>query len=99
MGNDDSAYGQVWHLPTEKDPPTGKQWIEAFAKAMKKEPKYQVAGPLLVKLIGLFNPIMKEIYEMLYQYDRDYVFDSSKFEKKYNFTPTRHEEAIKQILR
>jgi hypothetical protein len=33
---------------------------------------------------------------MLYQYDRDYIFDSSKFEKEFNFTPTPYKEGIHQ---
>lgn len=48
--------------------------------------------------VGLFNPIMKEMYEMLYQYDRDYIFDSSKFNRKYDFKPTPYEKAIQLII-
>ena len=33
--------------------------------------------------------------EMLYQYDSDYLFDSSKFEKKFNFKPTSYADGIK----
>ncbi len=32
LGNTNNAYNQVWHLPTASDPPTGKEWIEAFAR-------------------------------------------------------------------
>lgn len=98
LGNTDAAYGQVWHLPTAPDPLTGKEWIEAIARAMGVGPKYQVAGKGMVKLIGLFNPLMKELKEMLYQYDRDYVFDSSKFNDQFGIAPTPYEEGIKQIV-
>ena len=93
------AENQVWHLPTAKEPPTGRQWIEAFAKEMNVKPKTQLASRTMVKILGLFNPIMKEFVEMLYQYDRDYVFDSSKFEKMFNFNPTSYADGIKQIVK
>ncbi|MCB0821167.1 MAG: NAD-dependent epimerase/dehydratase family protein [Bacteroidales bacterium] len=98
LGNDEKAYGQTWHLPTSPNPLTGKQWIDAFAKELNVKPKTQVAGKFLIQLMGLFNSIMKEFVEMLYQYDRDYVFDSSKFEKAYNFKATPYAEGVKNIV-
>ncbi len=41
---------------------------------------------------------MKELKEMVYQYDREYVFDSSKFEKGFDFVPTSYKEGIKEIV-
>ena len=99
LGNDPDAYGQVWHLPTTSDPFTGKEWIESIAKELGVKPKYQVASKLMVRLLGLFIPIMRELVEMIYQYDRDYVFDSTKFETKFNFKPTPYLEGIKTILK
>lgn len=52
----------------------------------------------MVRLIGLFVPEMKESVEMLYQYDREYVFDSSKFEKEFNYQPTSYNDGIKEIV-
>lgn len=98
LGNDEKAYGQVWHLPTASAPLTGKQWIEVFAKQLGVSPKSRVASKSIVKIIGLFNPIMREFHEMLYQYDRDYVFDSSKFENAYKYKPTTYEEGIEQVI-
>jgi hypothetical protein len=42
---------------------------------------------------------MKEMIEMLYQYDRDYVFSSAKFEKQFGFAPTRYAEGIRAIVK
>jgi len=98
LGNTDNAYGQIWHLPTASDPLTGKQWIEKIADKLNVKPKYLVAPKFLVRILGLFMPIMKETIEMLYQYDRDYVFDSSKFEKEFNFVPTSYGQGIDFIV-
>lgn len=98
LGNTDSAYGQVWHLPTAA-PITGQQWIEKIAQGLETKPKSQVAPAFLVRILGLFNPIMKEFVEMLYQYDRDYNFDSSKFENTFKMKPTSIDEGIKQMIK
>jgi len=89
----------VWHLPTAPNPLTGKQWIEAIAKEMGVQPKFQVATKFIVRLMGLFIPIMHEMNEMMYQYDRDYVFDSSKFEQRFGIVPTCYQEGIREIVK
>jgi len=99
LGNDEKAFNQVWHLPTASNPLTGKEWIEAFATEMNVSPKTMVVGKTMIQFLGLFNSIMKEFVEMLYQYDREYVFDSSKFEKAYNFKATSYLEGIKQVIK
>ena len=98
LGNTDDAYNQVWHLPTAPNPLTGKEWIEAIATELGVKPRYQVASRFMVRLMGYFNPILGEMVEMLYQYDRDYVFVSDKFEKRFDFKPTPYSEGIKAIV-
>ncbi len=99
LGNTPDAYNQVWHLPSTHDKMTGKQWIEAFAKAMNVPPKYQVLPIWMMGILGIFIPIMKELKEMAYQNNRDYYFDSSKFEKIFDFKPTPVEEGIQETVK
>lgn len=98
LGNTPDAYGEVWHLPTAKNVPTGKEWIALIGKELKVKPKHRIAGKFMVKLLGLFIPVMGESYEMLYQYDKDYVFNSDKFERRFNFKPTSYEDGVKAIV-
>jgi nucleoside-diphosphate-sugar epimerase len=99
LGNTEDAYNQVWHLPTAVNPLTGKQWIETIATEMGVKPGYQVAPKFLVRLLGLFMPIMRETVEMMYQYDRDYVFDSTKFEQRFTMKPTPYLQGVKEIVK
>jgi len=99
LGNTEEAFSQVWHLPTAASPLTGKEWIEAIAKEMGVIPKYQVASKFIVNLLGLFTPIMREMPEMMYQYDREYVFKSDKFLNHFNFRVTPYIEGIKEIIK
>jgi nucleoside-diphosphate-sugar epimerase len=92
----ENAFGQIWNLPTAKPALTGEAFIAVAAKYLHAKDKVQVLPKWLVKLIGLFVPIMKELGEMLYQYEFPYEFDSSKFEKAFLFKPTTYEEGIRQ---
>lgn len=98
LGNTPDAFNQVWHMPTAAPPWTGRQFIEAFAREMGVQPRFMVVGKFMLRILGLFIPIMKEFVEMIYQYDRDYVFDSSKFEQRFDFKPTSYEEGVKAVV-
>jgi hypothetical protein len=78
---------------------TGKEWIEAIAKELGVAPGFRVVSKFMARTIGVFVPIMKELAEMMYQYDRDYVFNSGKFEKRFDFVPTAYLEGIRTIVR
>lgn len=99
LGNTSFAYGRVWHLPTASDPLTGQQWTELAASKLGASPRLMVVGKLMIGLIGLFQPVMKEIKEMVFQYDRDYVFDSHDFQKSFHMKPTSYEDGLEQVLR
>ncbi|MBT8377708.1 MAG: NAD-dependent epimerase/dehydratase family protein [Ignavibacteria bacterium] len=98
LGNTDSAYNQVWHLPTNKNALTGKEFINLAAKAMELKPDYMIVKKWMVTMLGFFIKIIKESNEMLYQNEFDYLFDSNKFEKAFNFEPTSYEEGIVETV-
>ena len=98
LGNSDDAFGQVWHLPTAPQAPTGEQWIDAIAAALGVESRVQVAGDFLMRVLGLFVPVLREVREMAYQYDRDYVFLSEKFDERFGLEPTSIDEGIARII-
>lgn len=94
LGNTVDAFNQVWHLPTDRNVLTGKELIELAAREFKISNKYTVLSKLMLKIVGLFIPVVKEGYEMLYQNEQDYLFDSSKYEKRFNYTPTSYAKGI-----
>lgn len=94
LAETETAYGQVWHLPTARPPITGEEFIRIAARQYGVEGKYTVLGKRLIRLGGIFDKLVRETYEMIYQSEHDYVFDSSKFEKQFNFTPTPYEKGI-----
>jgi len=99
LGNCPEAFGHTWHLPTAKNPPSGREWIEMVAEELGVRPRKRIVGKTMTSILGLFMPVMRESREMLYQYDKDYVFNSDKFEKRFAFQPTSYEDGIKEIIR
>jgi nucleoside-diphosphate-sugar epimerase len=98
LGNTPDAFNQVWHMPTDKNAFTGKEWIKIFAKEMKVKNASTVIPKFVISAMGLFDPFMKEFSEMVYQYQTDYVFNSDKFNKRFNFTPTDYREGVKKTV-
>jgi len=99
LGNTPDAYGEVWHLPTSAERLTGKDWIGLFAKEMNVKPGITALPDWMLGLLGLFIPVMKELKEMAYQYDRDYFFNSSKFNTRFGYQPLTPEEGVKKLIR
>jgi nucleoside-diphosphate-sugar epimerase len=95
LASDENSWNQAWHLPTAPDPLTGSAFIAAAAEALGKASRYSILPKWMIRLGGLFDKTTSELYEMLYQYEDEYLFDSSKFEKAYNFHPVSYGEGIK----
>ena len=98
LGNSDDAFNQVWHLPTTKEKLTNRQWIQLIAETLKVEARIQSVPAWMLRILGLFIPIMREFPEMLYQYEQDYFFDSSKFEKRFGIEAMSPKEGIRDLI-
>ena len=92
----ETSWNQTWHVPTAAQPPTGKEFVRLAATRFGVEPRYRVLTPFMLKVAGVFNSDVRELGEMLYQYDSPYVFDSSKFTKAFGFEPTDYATGIEQ---
>ena len=98
LGNTPEAFNQVWHLPADDKSLTGDEWVALFNKEMNTSKKVMVLPMFMLKLLGIFIPLMREMPEMMYQYDRDYFFDSSKFKSHFNFIHTTYEMGVREIV-
>src|SRR6195256_5470 len=96
LADSESAWNQTWHVPTAADPPTGKQFIELVAKEFGTQPKYRVLTRPILWAAGWFDTTVRELYEMLYQYEFDYIFDSTKFMQAFRFQPTSYAEGVRR---
>ncbi|MCC7241129.1 MAG: NAD-dependent epimerase/dehydratase family protein [Acidobacteria bacterium] len=98
LGNTTSAYGQIWHALTSKEPMTGEQFVRIACELSGRPYALQVAPRWMLFLMGLFVPVVRENMEMLYQFEHDYRFDSSKAERALGLTATSYPEGIAATL-
>jgi nucleoside-diphosphate-sugar epimerase len=98
LGNTASAYGQVWHALTSKEPITGEQYVRIACELSRRPYALQVAPRWMLSLMGIFVPVVRETVEMLYQFEYDYRFDSSKVERALGLAATGYREGIAATL-
>ena len=97
LGEREEALGRAWHVPSPSAMTT-RQFVEAVYRMLGKPARMSRAPRLAVALAGLFDANAKELREMLYQFERDFVMDSSRFEKAFGVRSTPLAEAIKATL-
>ncbi len=99
LGEHDEAFGHAWHLPCAPTV-TQRELCTMIFEAAGKAPKLGQAPSFIFGAIGLFVPVMRELSEMLYQWERPYHFSHAKFDKAFGpgqFTP--HRDAIAETVR
>lgn len=97
LGTDDRALGEVWHIPNAPAR-TLREMIGLVTDELGREVEVAPAPETMLKLIGLFNPAVKEMQEMLYAFKADYIAESPKFENVFGFGPTPIEQAISETV-
>ena len=66
---------------------------------MKVKEKSSAISKGMVKFLGIFNPLMRELVEMMYQNENDYFFDSSKFSKRFpDFPITSYQDGVSAVV-
>jgi len=98
LAGEDSAWNQTWHLPTRANPLTGKAFVDLVAGEFGVRAKHRVLSRPIIKIAGLFDSNVRESYEMLYQNDSAYLFDSSKFTRAFGLEATSYSEGIKRTV-
>jgi len=99
LGNTSDAYNQVWHLPTDSHKITGVEWVTLFTNEMQKPFGYKTMSAGFIKLAGIFSPFLGELSEMMYQFDRDYFFNSRKFQDRFpDFQTTSYKDGVRNTV-
>jgi nucleoside-diphosphate-sugar epimerase len=98
LGERDEADGQAWHVPNAQPTMSQADLVRLFAEEAGVEPKISSMGKTMLTIGGLFIPEAKETVEMMYEFDRPFIVDSSKFEKTFGLKATPMQEAIKKTV-
>jgi nucleoside-diphosphate-sugar epimerase len=97
LGTRDEALGQVWFAPSNT-PLTQADFLKLIEEELGQPVKARIGGPMILRLLGLFNREIRETVEMIFEWTEPYVIDSSKAEKAFGLQPTPLKEAIKATL-
>jgi nucleoside-diphosphate-sugar epimerase len=98
LGERDEADGQAWHVPNAQPMMSQGDLVRMFAEEAGIEPKMSSMGKLMMAIGGLFIPEAKETVEMMYEFDKPFIVDSSKFEKAFGMKATPMREAIRETV-
>jgi nucleoside-diphosphate-sugar epimerase len=97
LGSREEGLGKIWHVPTAPATTT-REFVAQVYRAAGRKPRLMAAGRGLLSLLGLFDRQVRELKEMLYQFERDFVLDSSRFERAFNVAPTPFSVSIPATL-
>ena len=93
------AWGRAWHVPSNS-PVTQERVIAELASELGVPvPKMRTLGAGMLRTVGVFNPTVRELVEMLYEFDRPFIMDSSAAQKTFGLAPTPWAEVVKEIVR
>lgn len=93
----EEALGQAWHLPNPETVTTRKI-IDIISQKIGRPVKIQAASRRLLRLMGIFNPIVRELVEMMYEFEAPFVVDDSKFRQTFHLSATPLEQAIEETI-
>ena len=97
LGEREEALGKVWHVPNA-GAVTTRQFVEMVFRELGRPPRLRAAPRLGLAVAGLFNPTIRALREQLYQSERPWVVDSSRFEQTFGWRATPLPEAIRATV-
>lgn len=94
----DDAFGRAWHLPS---PPTitTRQAVALLFQAAGTRPRLRAAPRTVLRVAGLFDADVRELREMLYQFEQPHIVDSSRVTNSYGLHPTSWPDAAEETVR
>jgi nucleoside-diphosphate-sugar epimerase len=95
LGEREEALGEVWHVPNAA-PMTQRAMMTLIFQEIGKPPKINTMGKTMMILGGLFIPVAREVVEMMYEFEKPFIVDSSKFERAFGMTATPIAEGVKR---
>jgi len=98
LAHQPSAWGKTWHAATSAEPMSGELFARTACELAKRPYRLQVAPRWMLRLMGMFVPVLRENDEMMYQFEHDYRFDSSRVQSQFGVTPTVYRDGIATTL-
>jgi nucleoside-diphosphate-sugar epimerase len=99
LGEHPDAPGEAWHLPNDPEARTTRQLVDiVYRHAGHPRGKLRAVPGLLLNVLGLVNPTVRELVEMQYQFEEPFIVDSSKIATKLGAHATPTDQAVADTL-
>lgn len=87
VGARPEAWGQAWHVPTNPAVPV-RDLLIALAARLGMQARMSRVQAWQLRALGVAIPLLRELDELLYQFDRPFVVDAAATEEILGLTPT-----------
>ncbi|WBP91073.1 NAD-dependent epimerase/dehydratase family protein [Kitasatospora cathayae] len=94
LAGEERAWGRPWHVPTAPALPVRTMVERLAAEAGTGPVPVRRLSPAVLGVAGLFSPLLRELRETRYQFDRPFVVDSSAYEAEFTVRATPLEEQL-----
>jgi nucleoside-diphosphate-sugar epimerase len=98
LGDREEALGRAWHLPSPETLTT-RQFVEMIFEEVGKPARIQAPPKIVLRALGLFNPVIRETIEMHYEFEKPFIVDDSDFIRTFGDHATPLKEAIGNTVR
>ncbi len=93
-----AAFGRIWHL-AGAGVTSQQALVEEMERQTGRKLKKRVAGKTMLRIIGLFNPMMRELVEMHYLQTQPVIMDDSSLQQLIGpITKTSYADGIRRAL-
>jgi nucleoside-diphosphate-sugar epimerase len=95
---DERAWGRPWHVPSNP-PRTQREAVGDLCRVAGLHPvKVREYPGMLIRSMGLFDPMMRELPEVAYQFEDPFVLDSTAAQQTFGLTPTPWDDVLAGII-
>lgn len=93
--SDDRVWGRPWHVPTSAPRSAREVAADLAELGLVRNPRVRRA-PKLVMTAARVLPLIRELDETRYQFDRPFVLDASAAEEAFGMAPTPWADALRE---
>ncbi|MFJ9849413.1 NAD-dependent epimerase/dehydratase family protein [Streptomyces sp. NPDC101150] len=98
VAGEERAWGRAWHVPTEPARSV-REMVERLAARAETGPvAVRGLSPAVLGVAAVFSPLIRELKEIRYQFDRPFVADSRAYEAAFAVRATPVDEQVRATV-
>lgn len=96
--SDERGWGRAWHVPSNP-PRTQREAVGDLCRVAGVDSVQVSEHPaLLMRALGLVNPLIREFAEVSYQFEDPFVLDSAAAQHTFGLAPTPWDDALAGVI-